>query len=144
MKILKNIWGKAAKLKTRSAMKLAALAAVLGLGTWLLHAAPITLIGSLLTVNGTTNSTSTAVGTVTLNYSTLYVQNGGLTTTNAMLVYGQISVDNTNWLTVATYTASVTNAGTGTWIVPGTNYTLWGRFQIQTTNATGMGISLQQ
>jgi hypothetical protein len=70
--------------------------------------------GSLIQVNNTTsNLTSQTVGSFAIPPGTWNLTHGGLNTgTNALASNLQISIDNTNFITVATLYPTATNAGT--------------------------------
>ena len=73
------------------------------------------LIGSLAAVNNTTtNSPSFQIGTYSLPNGTMTIQSAGLTATNTAPFNVQVSVDNTNFLTLLSYNLPATNAGTYT------------------------------
>jgi hypothetical protein len=93
----------------------------------------------LQTVNNTTsNSTGLAVGTYS-GSGTFYIQNAGLTATNALKVNVQISADNTNFLTVATYWPAATNATVESYY-PSFSAPLYVRAQVVTTNSVSVGV----
>ena len=102
-------------------------------------ASSYTFIGSLQTVNNTTsNSTGLAVGSVS-GSGTFWIQNAGLTATNAMKVNVQISADNTNFITVATYWPAATNATVESFYPTFTQPLYW-RAQVVTTNSVQVGV----
>ncbi len=118
----------------------------LGLGLWLSPGparAASTLIGTLPSVNGTTNSPSITNTTVTLQPGSFLISNGGLSNTNALRVNLQVSVDNTNFVNVATYGPSSTNATTDAFNPSYTNQTIYIRAQVVTTNAVNVGVIAQ-
>ena len=101
-------------------------------------------MGSLVTVNNaTSNSTALAVGTFSVPQGRFYIQNGGLTATNALRVNVQVSVDNTNFVTVATYWPSVTNAVTDSFSPAYSPQTIYLRAQAVTTNSVQVGENYQ-
>lgn len=102
-------------------------------------AAPTILIGSLVTVNGTSNSQSVALSPATVSFSTFSFQNGGLTSTNAVTLNIQMSTDNTNFNTIGTYTFAQTNSGAYSYYQTPTNIPVYLRVQAVTTNATQLG-----
>lgn len=129
------------KYKTLTAM--AVLLAILAV-TWASRAGNYTFLGSMVTVNNTTsNSTALAVGTLSVPEGRFLIQNGGLTATNALRVNVQISIDNTNFLTVATYWPSVTNAATDVYMPSYSAQTVYIRAQAVTTNSVQVGTSYQ-
>ena len=107
---------------------------------WLARATSYTFLGSLVPVNNTTsNSASLLIGTFNMPAGTFLIQNGGLTATNALRVNVQLSVDNTNWLTVSTYWPSATNATTETYIPSYAAQSIYIRAQAVTTNSVNVG-----
>ena len=68
------------------------------------------LIGGTTAVNGTSNSISLNIGNVYPPRGTFGFANGGVITTNVLTINVQLSVDNTNFLTVATYNPTSTNS----------------------------------
>ena len=107
-------------------------------------AGSVTLLGSLASVNGTTNTVGTAAGTFTLPGGYFLIQNGGISTTGALTANVQASFDNTNFTTVATYTPSATNATTDKFVPVFSPQTVYYRVQIVTTNAVNVGATFQQ
>lgn len=100
------------------------------------------IFGSLITVNNTTtNSPGTQLGSYPTVPMTVYVTNTGLTATTALTVNWQVSIDNTNFLTVASYNPTATNAGTYTWPIAATNQPIYSRFQLVTTNSVTVGLT---
>lgn len=100
-------------------------------------------IGDLVTVNNTTNSTAAVnVGTFSPVRPTFYFQNAGLTATNALRVDVQLSLDATNWMTLATYHPAGTNA-TNEAFSPAMVTTLYMRSQVVTTNSVQVGATLR-
>lgn len=98
--------------------------------------APVNLIGSLTTVSNTTAYSAT---NTTFNYTpymqVFVVQHGLLTSTNALLLNFQQSVDQTNFLTTYSWRPSSTNAAYETIsasAIPVTNYF---RIECVTTNS---------
>lgn len=103
-----------------------------------------TFLGTLITVDNTTsNSASLAAGSFSMPSGYFLIQNGGLTATNALRVNVQVSVDNTNFLTVATYYPSVTNAATDRYSPAYSAQTIYMRVQAVTTNSVEVGTSYQ-
>lgn len=107
------------------------------------RAANTTLLGSMASVDGTSNSVATAIGTVAYPRGTFLIQHGGLASTNALLVHVQMSLDNTNFVTVATYGPSATNATTETFSPAYSAATVYMRVQAVTTNAVDVGTTYQ-
>lgn len=77
--------------------------------------------------------------TLTLNPQTYFIANAGLASTNALLGQLQITVDGTNWTTVATYRPAATNATTETWTPALSGLTPTLRVVLTTTNAVTAG-----
>lgn len=103
------------------------------------YAAPTSLIGNLVTVNGTTNSTVLTMPEQNINFQQFNFEHGGLLNTNQVTLAIQISTDLTNYTTVSTYKFSNTNAGTYTYYAPSTNVPIYLRVRVTTTNSTGLG-----
>jgi len=105
------------------------------------YSAPTTLIGSLISVNGTSNSTVVVLSPQQVSFQVFNFQNGGLTATNAATLYLQIATDTagTNFITVGTYAFATTNAGTYSTYFASTNLTINMRIQAVTTNAVSLG-----
>lgn len=106
------------------------------------------ILTSLTTVNSTGGPTNLPLSGIQianclLTSKTLNIANNGMGTTNALVVNLQLSVDQTNFITVFTYQPSTTNAQTDTYVTPATNVTLYGRVQIFATNM-GVGVVLNQ
>jgi hypothetical protein len=121
----------------RKAIKFLVLATMLLLCIDVTNAASTQVFGSLITVPaGTTNSPGFQVGTFSLPGGYYLIQNGGLTTTNAVTIYYQVSVDNTNFITYGLSSFTVTNAGTQTFYQSGALQPIYFRVQAVTTNAT--------
>jgi hypothetical protein len=97
------------------------------------------VIGSMSTVNGTLDSTGVVVGTIAAPTGTFYIQNNGLSSTNALLVHAQFSLDNTNFITLSTYTPAGTNATTESWAPNLAAMTLYMRMETVTTNSVTVG-----
>lgn len=96
------------------------------------------LIGSPAIVNGTSNTPSINAGTASLPRGNFIFQNGGLASTNALLVNVQVSIDNTNFVTIGTYIPTVTNAVSDSYTPGYTNQTIYVRAQIITTNSVSI------
>jgi hypothetical protein len=101
------------------------------------------LVGSLATVNGTTNSASIVVGTISVPSGTLIAETGGLPTTSAATFNLQFSIDNANFATFATYNPTATNAGSYTFAPSYAPSNLYFRVQIVTTNSEQVGAIYQ-
>ena len=105
-----------------------------------MQAAPVLIIGSLVTVNNTTAYSSTnACFTYNPTLQQFTIQHGALTATNALVLNIQCTVDQTNFVTAFTWYPSTTNAATEyiyAGAVPVTNYF---RVQCVTTNSVQVG-----
>ena len=92
-------------------------------------------------VNATTNNgAAVLIGTAYIQTAPSYViQTGGLTDTNAMVVYVQYGLDTNTFSTVATYRQTTTNAQDGV-IAPGrVTLNIYARTSIATTNNVSVG-----
>ena len=108
-------------------------------------AATYVIVGSLTTVNNTTNNTaSIGVGTFYYPRGTFYITNTGTTSTQALTINIQASIDNSNFVTVATYNPSVTNAVQDTWQPNYAAQSIYFRAQVITTNSVTLGGVYQQ
>jgi hypothetical protein len=104
------------------------------------EAAPVTLIGTLVTVNNTTsNSTAISVSPHPVYLSNFGFANNGLTDTNALQMNVQLSLDGTNFVTISSWKSSVTNAGAYGYTVTPTNWPVYMRVQSVTTNNVSVG-----
>lgn len=122
---------------------LAVIAVLIGLAGGV-RAGSQTFLGTLITVDNTTsNSTALAAGTFAMPAGYFLIQNAGLTETNALRVNVQVSVDNTNFLTVATYYPAATNAATERYSPSYSAQTIYIRAQAVTTNSVNVGVSYQ-
>lgn len=123
----------------RAVAGVAVAVAVVG-GVMLARASTFTLVGSMATVNNTTSNTA-AIAMGTLNYpgGTFYIQNAGLTATGALVINIQASLDNTNFLTIATYHPAATNATTELFSPSYSVQTIYMRAQVITTNSVSVG-----
>ena len=105
-----------------------------------IQAAPVLIIGSLVTVNNTTAYSSTNASfsyNPTLQQFT--ISHGALTATNALVLNIQSSVDQTNFVSSYVWYPTTTNAATEyiyAGSVPVTNYF---RVQCTTTNSVQVG-----
>ena len=107
------------------------------------------IIGPLVTwTTGTNYSSTVSIGSIPVPGVTLNIQHSGLTDTNNLPIYAQISLGvdasgSTNYLTIAgPWYPSATNAGTYTWWIPTTNITLYGRIKSVQTNSVTLGGSI--
>jgi len=99
------------------------------------NAAQPVFVGGLVTVNNTTsNLTSQAIGHLGFFPGLSYVQHIGLANTNDQVYAWQVSLDQTNYFTVASWRPTVTNATTETVRPTFTNITYYGRITLTTTN----------
>lgn len=91
--------------------------------------------------NTTANGSNVLVGTAYVPTTpTFSIQNGGLTATNALVVYIQYGIgDTTNMTTVATYYPSATNATEAVVSPSGITLNIYARAQIVTTNSVNVG-----
>ena len=97
--------------------------------------------GTYITVNNTTSYSGTnALATPTLTPGNVQISDQGLTALPALAVNLQFSLDQTNWLTVAGWTPTATNAGTYPWSPGALTPTIYQRFQIVTTNSVNVNI----
>ena len=103
------------------------------------QAAPQILLGSLVSVNGTSNSQVVAMSPLQVNFQVFNFQNGGLSNTNAAALKVQISTDGTNYSTTSTYFFPETNSGGYTYYALSTNLSVYLRVQAVTTNAVLLG-----
>ena len=103
-----------------------------------------TLLGSPVTVNGTTNSSAATIAYAGVPQGTFYIYNGGLASTNALVAYRQVSIDGSNYVTIATYRPTATNTVTDTFGSDPTNMPIYSRVQIVTTNSVSVGVTIQQ
>jgi hypothetical protein len=138
---------RAAADRIRSAVKKGAAAAAIGvviLGSVLLaHATSYMLAGGLVSVNNTTsNMAPITIGNFLPPQGLFYFQNGGLSTTQALKANIQLGIDGTNWLTVATYRPSGTNA-TNEAFSPSIVQSIFLRCQEVTTNNVQFGATAQ-
>ena len=96
--------------------------------------------GSMATLTTGTNYSSTApLYTVGFPGKVVTIQHGGLLSTNNLPLYAQVTLGldssgSTNYVTFAgPWYPSATNAGTYTWNIAPTNFTIYGRgFTVQT------------
>jgi hypothetical protein len=104
------------------------------------QAAPVLIIGSLVTVNNTTAYSSTnACFTYNPTLQQFTIQHGALTATNALVLNIQVSTDAVNFTNSLTWYPTTTNAATEyiyAGAVPVTNYF---RVQCVTTNSVQVG-----
>ena len=106
---------------------------------WNARAGSTLILGSMTTVNGTTNTAGTLIGSVYPPRGTFSIQNGGLSSTNELTVNVQLSIDGTNYFTVGTYIPSATNATTEAYTPTFTGVSIYMRAQVVTTGAVQVG-----
>jgi hypothetical protein len=94
----------------------------------------------MVTVNGTTNSPSAVACYVSIPPGSYDIQDGGMAATQALVINVQISVDNTNFLTVATWTPPTTNATSWKFNPSYATQPIYLRSQIVTTGAIPVGV----
>lgn len=101
----------------KTTMKLIAAATLLLCAT-AAHAGTQIFFGNLVSVPADTQSNSPAIsiGVQPQPNGTVMIQHGTLATTNDIQVKLQLSLDNTNFVTVATWNPTVLTATTETWI----------------------------
>lgn len=101
--------------------------------------------GSLVPVNTTTsNFTAIASGNYNFPSPNFLISRGATTTTNDAPVRLQFSLDNTNWLCVATNYSTGTGATNNEVWSPGTSQqTVYWRTSVTTTNSVNIGIISQ-
>jgi hypothetical protein len=93
---------------------------------------------------GTNFTGSVAISNAYSPPRTLVIQDNGFPTTNTAFVEAQLSLDNTNFITLGTYTQSVTNAGTYTFTPAMNNVTVYFRARVGATNASSIGVQSLQ
>ena len=121
-------------------MKKLLLIAVLALASFAAQAVPVLIFGSLVTVNNsTTNSPPTAALAYNPALNQFTITHGSLTATSACQVNFQVTLDQTNYVTVGTWYPQYTNATTE--IVNANQYfiTNYVRGQCVTTNSVQIG-----
>ena len=107
------------------------------------QAGSTTLLGSMVNVNGVSNSPPVTVGTFTIPGGYFLISNGGLTATNALTATVQASIDGTNYVNVAGYTFPTTNATTAQVLPSYPVQYIYLRLQVAATN-TLVGATFQQ
>lgn len=122
-------------------MKKLALFIIAALAVATAFAAPVQLVGSLSSVNGTNYSDAASLNSQQVSLSGFYLSYGtNLVSTNALKVNVQISIGNTNnYFNVRDYNPSTTNATNGLlFTVPLTNIPVYMRVQVIGTNSVGV------
>lgn len=98
---------------------------------------------SLAVVNNTTNSgTPIIIGAGYLTPFTMFVQNTGLASTNALYVNFQVGTDTNNFTTIGMYRPTATNGTTEGFTLTNYSVTLYLRSQIVTTNSVTVGANV--
>jgi hypothetical protein len=115
------------------AIGLCAASAVMGAST--------SFVGGMVSVSGTNTSAGLATVTTRPINGTFYVQHGALPSTNALQVMVQHCADNTNFVTVATWWATTTNAATESFTPATATVTNYIRVQVVTTNSVSVATS---
>lgn len=106
-------------------------------------AATYWVVGSMTTVNGTSNFPSVSPGTVTIPGGYLAISHGALPNTNALVINAQWSIDGSNFYTYASWTATTTNTtGEAPFFLPSLGNTFSWRAQVVTTNSYSVGVNL--
>lgn len=104
------------------------------------YAAPVILIGQLTTVDTTTSNTSPISLSVPTYIAPYSITHGALASTNNLPVKIQLSLDGTNYFTIATRYPTTTNAlATDSYGATTTNLTVYLRASITTTNLVTVG-----
>lgn len=115
------------------------------LAVLLARAGSTILLGSMVTVNNTiTNSAGIVIGNFSVPAGRFLIQNGGLSNTNALTVNVQLSLDDVNFTTVASYQPSVTNAVTDVFNPSFSPQNIYMRLQTVTTNSVQVGETFVQ
>ena len=109
-------------------------------GLSLSGASVVTNLLALQAITGTTNLAANISG-ASVPARIYFVQNLGLATTNAEVVYAQVSLDNTNFVTFATFHHGTTNSAVDTFTANPNPLTLYFRASVVTTNAVTVGVS---
>jgi len=101
----------------------------------------VTNLLTYTTVDTTTNNGSPVlIGTAYVPTTpTFTIQSGGLTDTNALVVYIQYGLDTNTFSTIATYYQATTNAQDGTVVPSGITLSIYARTQVVTTNSVNVG-----
>jgi hypothetical protein len=123
----------------RTLKALAALAAIAGMLTVAAIGGDTLLLGTLIPVDGTTNTTAIAAGGVSYPGGWFTIQHGGITATSAVTLTAQMSFDQTNYFNVAVWTPPLTNAGSYSWLPSFGTQAVYLRVQAVTTNEVSLG-----
>ena len=111
--------------------------AIVGL---VVYAAPVVLIGTLVTVNNTTSSSSTnAIIPYNPNLAVFNFTHGGLVNTNDAVLHVLITSDLTNWTTVASFKFPSTNAGSYSFYPTNFQFPIYMKVVATTTNSVQLG-----
>lgn len=124
-------------------MKKLALSIIAAFAVVSAYAAPVQLVGSLSSVNGTNYSDAASLSSQQVSLSGFYLSFGtnlALANTNSLKVNVQISIGNTNnYFDIRNYNPSTTNATNGLlFTVPLTNIPVYMRVQVVGTNSVGV------
>jgi hypothetical protein len=116
-------------------------AAIILASTIATHAGIQVFMGGLVTVNNTTSNSPavTAVSAIAGPGGSIVIQHGALAATNNFYIDAQVSLDQTNYVTVARYYPASTNAGSEVWIPSYTMPPLYFRGSCTSTNSVQVG-----
>ena len=103
------------------------------------RAASTIVFGSMTAVNGTSNTVGFVAGNVSLPGGYFIIQNGGQTTTNELTINIQASLDNTNFVTVQTFSFATTNSQSGSFFPAYALQPIYFRGQAVATNSVNVG-----
>jgi hypothetical protein len=118
---------------------------VLALLAVAVRAGTYVFLGSPVYVNGTTNTASMQIATMQPPGGVFYLQNNtNLYATNYIQINVQLSLDNTNFLTVATWFPTSTNPASYVWAPTYTNQPIYMRAQAITLTNAGLSGTYQQ
>ena len=103
-------------------------------------AAPVILVGNLVTVDTTTSNSAPISLTSPTYIAPFSITHGALATTNNLPTKIQLSLDGTNYITLRTVYPTTTNASaTDSYVAQTTNLTVYLRASITTTNLVTVG-----
>lgn len=104
------------------------------------YAAPVILVGNLVTVNNTTSNSTPISLTVPTYVGPYSITHGALSRTNDLPTQIQLSLDGTNYTTLVTRYPTTTNANaTDSYGATTANLTVYLRASITTTNSVTVG-----
>jgi len=104
------------------------------------RAETLTNVFTQQSVNGTNNSSTNTLGAY-VPATVYFVENQGLSNTNAATLNAQATLDGSNWFTYATFKHPQTNAGVVDTFTANPNpLTIYRRVQIVTTNAVTISV----